>query len=105
MSYKLKFEKNALKKLTKLDSNQRIILMSWIQKNLDQCDNPWGCGKALSGDLNQYWSYRVGDYRILVEIYNNEIVLTNISLSNYRDIIKSLWIKPKSYKSLIRFFW
>ena len=90
MSYKLKFEKNALKSLIKMDSNQRIILMAWIQKNLDQCDNPRRHGKALSGDLNQYWSYRVGDYRILVKIYNNEIVLSNISLSNYRDIIKTL---------------
>lgn len=90
MNYRVKFEKNALKRLTKIDVNQRIILMSWIQKNLDQCENPRRHGKALSGGLNQYWSYRVGDYRIVVEIYDYEIVLTNITLSNYREIIKSL---------------
>lgn len=90
MNYRVKFEKNALKRLTKIDVNQRIILMSWIQKNLDQCENPRRHGKALSGDLNQYWCYRVGDYRIVVEIYDYEIVLTNITLSNYREIIKSL---------------
>lgn len=90
MNYRVKFEKNALKRLTKIDVNQRIILMSWIQKNLDQCENPRRHGKASSGDLNQYWCYRVGDYRIVVEIYDYEIVLTNITLSNYREIIKSL---------------
>lgn len=90
MNYRVKFEKNALKRLTKIDVNQRIILMSWIQKNLDQCENPRRHGKALSGDLNQYWCYRVGDYRIVVEIYDYEIVLTNITLSNSREIIKSL---------------
>lgn len=90
MNYRVKFEKNALKRLTKIDVNQRIILMSWIQKNLDQCENPRRHGKASSGDLNQYWYYRVGDYWIVVEIYDYEIVLTNITLSNYREIIKSL---------------
>lgn len=75
MSYNLKFEKNALKSLTKIDSNQRILLMAWIQKNLDQCENPRSHGKALSGKLNNYWSYRVGDYRIVVEIIDNELII------------------------------
>lgn len=95
MSYKVKFEKNALKKLTKLDSNQRIILLSWIQKNLDQCNNPRRHGKALVGDLNQYWSYRVGDYRIIIEITNNEVNLVNISLRDYSDNIKKFVNKSK----------
>lgn len=90
MNYKVKFEKNALKKLTKLDANQRIILMSWIQKNLDQCDNPRRHGKALSGDLNQYWSYRVGDYRILVEICDQELIVIVISLGHRRDIYNKI---------------
>lgn len=95
MSYKVKFEKNALKKLTKLDSNQRIILLSWIQKNLDQCNNSRRHGKALVGDLNQYWSYRVGDYRIIIEITNNEVNLVNISLRDYSDNIKKFVNKSK----------
>lgn len=87
MNYKVKFEKNALKKLTKLDANQRIILMSWIQKNLYQCDNPRRHGKALSGDLNQYWSYRVGDYRILVEICDRKLIVKVICLGHSKDLI------------------
>ena len=95
MSYKLKFEKNALKSLTKIDSNQRIILMAWIQKNLYQCENPRSHGKALVGDLNQYWSYRVGDFRIIIEITNNEVNLVNISLRDYSDNIKKFVNKSK----------
>ena len=90
MSYKLKFEKNALKSLTKIDSNQRILLMAWIQKNLDQCENPRSHGKALSGKLNNYWSYRVGDYRIVVEIIDNELIIIIISVGHRRDIYKKI---------------
>ena len=90
MNYRVKFEKNALKRLTKIDVNQRIILMSWIQKNLDQCENPRRHGKALSGGLNQYWSYRVGDYRIVVEICDNELIVFVISLGHRRDIYSKI---------------
>lgn len=90
MSYKLKFEKNALKSLTKIDSNQRILLMAWIQKNLDLCENPRSLGKALSGKLNNYWSYRVGDYRIVVEIIDNELIIIVISIGHRRDIYKKI---------------
>ena len=90
MSYKLKFEKNALKSLTKIDSNQRIILMAWIQKNLDQCENPRSHGKALSGKLNNYWSYRVGDYRIVVEIIDHKLIIIIISVGHRRDIYKKI---------------
>lgn len=75
MSYKLKFEKNALKFLTKIDSDQRILLMAWIQKNLEQCEDPRSHGKALSGKLNKYWSYHVGSYHIVVEIIDNELII------------------------------
>ena len=90
MSYKLKFEKNALKSLTKIDSNQRILLMAWIQKNLDLCENPRSHGKALSGKLNNYWSYHVGDYRIVVEIIDNELIIIIISIGHRRDIYKKI---------------
>lgn len=86
MSYRVTFEKNALKKITKIDANQRIILMAWIQKNLEQCENPRSHGKALSGKFNPYWSYRVGDYHILVEIKDHELVIVIISLGHRRDV-------------------
>lgn len=85
MSYRVTFEKNALKKITKIDANQRIMLMAWIQKNLEHCENPRSHGKALSGKLNPYWSYHVGDYRILVEIKDQELVIVIISLGHRRD--------------------
>ena len=86
MSYRVTFEKNALKKITKIDANQRIILMSWIQKNLEKCENPRSHRKALSCKLNPYWSYRVGDYRIVVEIKDHELVIVIISLGHRRDV-------------------
>ena len=52
-------------------------------------ENPRGKGKALTADRAGVWRYRVGDYRILVEIHDNELIVLAISVGHqsriYRD--------------------
>ena len=86
MSYKLQFEKSALKKLMKMDSSQRIMLMAWMSRNLENCENPRKIGKALTGKMNQFWRYRVGDYRIVVDIHDDVLIIVVISLGHRSEI-------------------
>ena len=86
MSYKLQFEKSALKKLIKMDSSQRIMLMAWMSQNLENCENPRKIGKALTGKMNQFWRYRVGDYRIVVNIHDDVLIIVVISLGHRSEI-------------------
>jgi mRNA interferase RelE/StbE len=90
MSYRIVFDKPAVKKLLKIDPKERLILLAWIKKNLEGCENPRLLGKQLSGDLNHYWRYRVGDYRIVVRIKDNELVIIVISLGHRKDIYEKL---------------
>ena len=72
--YKVSVSPRALKQLSKLDKPIVVMLKKWIQKNLDGTDSPRKNGKALSGDLGTYWRYRVGNYRIIVEILDSELI-------------------------------
>jgi mRNA interferase RelE/StbE len=47
-----------------------------------ELDNPRLRGKALTGDLAGYWRYRVGDYRILVEVRDDALVIIAITLGH-----------------------
>jgi mRNA interferase RelE/StbE len=47
-----------------------------------ELDNPRLRGKALTGDLAGYWRYRVGDYRILVEVRDDDLVIIAITLGH-----------------------
>ena len=47
-----------------------------------ELDNPRSRGKALTGDLAGYWRYRVGDYRILVEVRDDDLVIIAITLGH-----------------------
>lgn len=51
-----------------------------------ELEDPRSRGKALTGDLAGYWRYRIGDYRVLVEIRDHELVIIAISLGHRSTI-------------------
>ena len=88
MIYELKYEARAVKQIKKLDPAIRKLIKSWIEKNLLNTDNPRQHGKGLTGGLSQYWRYRVGDYRILAEINDAEIIIIIVEVGHRRDIYR-----------------
>ena len=56
-----------------MDRYQASILIGWIEKNLENCDNPRIHGKPLIANHSGKWRYRVGDYRILALIEDDKI--------------------------------
>lgn len=60
-----------------------------VRAYLDQVcelEDPRSRGKGLTGDLSGYWRYRVGDYRIVVEIRDNVLVIVAIGLGHRSDV-------------------
>ena len=88
MKYQVFYEKKAIKSLSKIDKNQQKMIYAWIEKNLVGTDNPKKYGKALKGNLKEYWRYRVGNYRILADINNEEIRIVIINIGHRKDIYK-----------------
>ncbi|NLP47492.1 MAG: type II toxin-antitoxin system RelE/ParE family toxin [Clostridiales bacterium] len=84
--YHVFFEKNAEKYLRKMDPTQQKILIAWVAKNLENTKNPRAHGQPLKGVLKDYWRYRVGDYRLIAEIDDNEIRIIIIKIGHRRDI-------------------
>lgn len=84
--YTVRFSDAALKKLKKIDRYQAALLVGWIEKNLMNCSNPRSQGKALVANHKDKWRYRVGDYRILALIEDEEIIITMIDVGHRRDI-------------------
>ncbi len=51
-----------------------------------ELDDPRSRGKSLTGDLAGYWRYRIGDYRVLVEVREAELVIIAITLGHRSGI-------------------
>lgn len=54
-------------------AQKRII--KYLKEKIRPAKDPRLFGKPLSGDLNGVWSYRVGDYRILATIEDENFIL------------------------------
>ena len=86
MSYKVEFSERALKELKKLDRQTSALILGWVQKNLEGCENPRQHGKGLTANRSGQWRYRVGDYRLLADIKEDTITILIFNVGHRRDV-------------------
>ena len=84
--YSVEIAEEAAKKIRKLDRETQHLILSYINRNLKNCQDPRASGKALSGPLRGLWRYRIGDYRLLAEIRDREMVVIAVNLGHRSKI-------------------
>ena len=89
MKYTVVFSKEALKDIKKLDKHTAALIIGWIKKNLEGCENPRLHGKGLTANLSGKWRYRVGDYRLLAEIQDEKVIILMLSVGHRSEIYKA----------------
>jgi len=89
MSWKLRYSKKADKQLSKLDAPQSRIIVAWLTKNINGCEDPMKFGKALSAEHGRKWRYRIGNYRVLVDIQDNDLLVLALEVGHRKDIYGS----------------
>ena len=88
MKWRLVFSKRADKQLAKMDAGVRRIIVSWLMINIEDCENPRALGKGLTGNHSGEWRYRIGDYRVLCEIKDNELIVLALEIGHRRSVYK-----------------
>ncbi len=89
MSYHVQLTDTAKKQLKKMDRQTASMLLGWMRKNLEGCENPRQHGKGLSANRSGQWRYRVGNYRLIAEIEDDRIVILILSIGHRGDVYKS----------------
>ena len=87
-AWRLKFAPKAVKQLAKLDRPTTALILAWLEKNIDGCANPRQQGKALVGNLAGSWRYRIGNYRVLCELHDTELVVLAVEIAHRREAYK-----------------
>lgn len=88
MRYTVEYTKTALKQLKKMDKKIAAFIVSYIEGKLVGCDDPRRYGKALQGNLNDKWRYRIGDYRILAKIEDDIVVIAVVEIGHRKDVYR-----------------
>lgn len=86
--YKLVYSKKVLKQLKKLDKNTSKYLMKYVENNIKDASDPRLRGKALVGDRQGLWRYRIGDYRLICKIEDDKLIILALSLGHRREIYR-----------------
>ena len=85
--FQVKFNVRAARDLRKLRQKVTTIIPSIIATIDSLSAGPYQ-GKPLKGDKKGCYSCRVGDYRIIYEIYHTEKTIHIIRIGNRRDIYR-----------------
>ena len=84
MSYTIRFTPKAAKQVRKLDSAAAKRIRDFLEQKLSQLDNPRQLGKKLVNE--EFWRYRVGDYRILTNIDDDQILILIVEVAHRREV-------------------
>lgn len=86
MSYKVIFTDKAKKQLKKLDKHISSLIIGWLEKNIEGCENPRVHAKGLVENKSGQRRYRIGDYRVICEIQDDEIIVLVLEIGHRREI-------------------
>ena len=86
MKYKVVFSENAKKNLKKIDKHIAALIIGWLEKNIDGCSDPRVHGKGLTSNRSGQWRYRIGDYRVICEIQDDEVIVLVLEIGHRKNI-------------------
>ncbi len=88
MSYHVLLTEMAKKQLEQMDKYTSALILGWIRKNLEGCTNPRTRGKGLTSNHSGEWRYRIGDYRLIAEIKDKEVIILVLEIGHRSKIYK-----------------
>ncbi|EOH56039.1 plasmid stabilization system protein [Enterococcus faecium EnGen0263] len=86
MTYRLEFTPEIQKQLRKMDKHQAMLIVRWLYQHIDGIDDPRKFGKGLTTNRSGQWRYRIGKYRVLLEIEDKQLVVIAIQVGHRRNI-------------------
>lgn len=88
MVWALRYSEKAVKQLKKLDKSQSKLIVRWMTTNIDGCEDPRAHGRALVDNLAGLWRYRVGKYRVLCELRDDDLVVLAIEVGHRSSVYR-----------------
>lgn len=86
MVWKIEYAETAVKSLKKLNKSDAKKIINYLDERVITRNDPRTLGKALKGNLGEFWRYRIGDYRVLCEIKDEQLVILAAEIGHRKNI-------------------
>lgn len=89
MTWTIEYAESAKKTVRKLETQDRRRIRAFLEERLANLADPRSIGDALKGSrLGDLWKYRVGDYRIIVDIQDGALRILVVKIGNRREVYR-----------------
>lgn len=69
-----------------MDKTAARRIVDYLSERVAPLEDPRALGKALKGELGEFWRYRVGDYRVLCEIKDGRLEILAATIGHRKNI-------------------
>lgn len=84
--YKLVPTSRFIKQLKKLDKFTQKQITNYLSSHVTV--NPRQYGKALTANRSGQWRYRIGNYRVIVSIEDDKLIVTALEVGHRKEVYK-----------------
>jgi mRNA interferase RelE/StbE len=91
LAWQIEVSDAAKKHLAKMGRVEAKRITAFLRERVASLDNPRQLGEALQGDrLGGLWRYRVGDYRILVDIRDEIVTVLVVGIGHRGEVYRQV---------------
>ena len=82
MAWTVDYNDVAEAQLSRLDPQTARRIAAFMRDRVTSLDNPRLIGHPLHGDRRGYWSYRVGDWRVICDIRDEVLIVLVVEIDH-----------------------
>ena len=82
MAWSIRFDPRAERELARLDRQTQVRILRFLRERVLSLAAPRDLGEALTGPLRAFWKYRVGHYRLIADIQDDELVILVVRIGH-----------------------
>jgi len=86
LAWQIKFIPKIEKQLRKIPAQDVQKIFAFLKNEVTK--NPKARGKLLKGQLREFWRYRVGNYRILAKIKDDQLTVVVVKIGHRKAIYR-----------------
>ena len=86
MTWTIEWDDRARRELRRLDRQVQQDILQYFSERIATDDDPRRFGKPLRHELQGLWSYRIGRYRAICHIENDQLLVLVLAVGHRRQI-------------------
>ena len=86
LTWTVEWDDKARRELRKLNPDIQQTILLYFRERIMVDDDPKRFGKSLKHELQGLWRYRIGDYRAVCQIQDEQLIVLVLAVAHRRNI-------------------